>query len=81
MNCHSLNDPLVYSVAKLAKAKEMGQFHALFFVSLFFLRRVQSEVPPLQMGEVAGFVGKLPVNVHSAVLVQIAGENKTLHIR
>ena len=45
------------------------QFHAIHLVSWFFLGRVQP-------------VGwKAPVNVHSAVMVETVGENKTLHIR
>ena len=33
------------------------------------------------MGEVADFIGKLPVDVHPAVMVKTASERKTLHIR
>ena len=54
-----LRDPLVYSVAKFAKARKMVQFHAIHLVSWFFLGRAQSEVVPLQMGEVADPVGNI----------------------
>ena len=41
-----LSDPLVYTVARLAKARKMVQFHAIHLISWFFLGRVQSEVLP-----------------------------------
>ena len=52
-----LSDPLVYPVATLVEAMKMLQFHAIHLVSWFFLGKVQSEVLPLQMGDVVTLLG------------------------
>ena len=64
-----LNDAVVCSVAKLAKARKMTQFHAVHLVAWFFLARVQSEVLPLQKGTAAEFKDLIASHRHSAVVV------------
>ena len=76
-----LNDAVVCSVAKLAKAGKMIQFHALHLISWYFLGRVQSEVLPLQTGVLEDFKGLMPFHRHPGVVVTEGRCTKTLHIR
>ena len=76
-----LDDAIVYSVAKMAKARKWTQSHAMHLISWFFLARVQSEVLLLQKGTAAEFKDLMPAHRHSGIVITEGKGAKTLHIR